>query len=158
MSMQTNAERIAQQVNARRTRLKPARRWKHGCVLGEEMTPEGKVKKVMTEGLDQLGAYWFFPATHGYGRSGVPDIIACIDGHFFGFECKAEGNSPTALQMKELEAIDKAGGYAFVVEGVVRAQHTLARVEQITGRKRVANDGTAGKGRRSKKVSRLRAD
>ena len=38
------------------------------------MTPEGKVKKKVVEQLKQLGCYYFFPATGGYGKSGVPDI------------------------------------------------------------------------------------
>ena len=50
------------------------------------MTPEGKVKQVVGRKLKQLGAYYFFPATGGYGRSGVPDIIGCLDGMFFGIE------------------------------------------------------------------------
>ena len=48
------------------------------------MTPEGKVKQVVGRKLKQLGAYYFFPATGGYGRSGVPDIIGCLDGMVFG--------------------------------------------------------------------------
>jgi Holliday junction resolvase len=56
------------------------------------------------------------PATGGYGKSGVPDIVACIDGKFVCVECKANGNKPTALQKKNLEEIAKSGGYAFVVD------------------------------------------
>ena len=56
------------------------------------------------------------PATHGYGSSGVPDVVACIEGKFVGVECKANGNKPTALQKKNLENIAEAGGYAFVVD------------------------------------------
>ena len=38
------------------------------------MTPEAKVKKKIVEQLKALGCYYFFPATGGYGKSGVPDI------------------------------------------------------------------------------------
>lgn len=79
------------------------------------MTPEGKVKQVVGRKLKQLGAYYFFPATGGYGRSGVPDIIGCLDGMFFGIECKAGKNKPTQLQVKNLRDIKKAGGVAMVV-------------------------------------------
>ena len=37
------------------------------------MTPEAKVKRVITKQLKEMGAYYFYPATGGYGRSGVPD-------------------------------------------------------------------------------------
>ena len=64
------------------------------------MTPEAKVKKKVVEQLKVLGAYYFYPVTGGYGRSGVPDIVGCYKGKFFGFECKSGKNKPTALQHK----------------------------------------------------------
>ena len=51
------------------------------------MTPEAKVKKVVVKHLKSMGAYYFYPVTGGYGGSGVPDIVACYDGKFFGIEC-----------------------------------------------------------------------
>ena len=78
-------------------------------------TPEGKVKDRVVAALKDAGAYYFFPATHGFGRSGVPDIVACINGNFLGIECKAGTNKPTALQVRELERIRLAGGVAVVV-------------------------------------------
>lgn len=79
------------------------------------MTPEGKVKKRVTDVLKFIGAYYFYPVTGGYGRSGVPDIICCLQGRFIGIECKAGDNKATALQLKNIEDIQAAGGYAFIV-------------------------------------------
>jgi Holliday junction resolvase len=79
------------------------------------VTPEAKVKKAVVEQLKALGAYYFYPVTGGYGHSGVPDIVGCYRGYFFAIECKAGKNKPTALQMKNLDAIVKAGGAAWVV-------------------------------------------
>jgi Holliday junction resolvase len=78
-------------------------------------TPETKVKRAVVKILDEHGAYHFFPATHGYGRSGVPDIVACHKGYFIGIECKAGKGVPTALQLRELKLIDEAGGFSMVV-------------------------------------------
>lgn len=77
-------------------------------------TPEGAVKAKIVNVLKDEAVYYFFPATHGYGRSGVPDIIACVNGRFLGIECKAGKNKPTALQVRELESIRRNGGYAVV--------------------------------------------
>lgn len=79
------------------------------------MTPESAVKKKVVDILKAAGAYYFFPATGGFGRSGVPDIIVCFKGRFIGIECKAGDNTPTALQQRELMRIIDAGGSAFVV-------------------------------------------
>ena len=78
-------------------------------------TPEKKVKTKVEAVLKSEDVYYFFPATGGYGRSGVPDIVACVNGVFIGIECKANGGKPTALQVRELERIRAAGGYAIVV-------------------------------------------
>jgi len=78
-------------------------------------TPEKKVKDKVVKILKELGAYYFYPVTGGFGRSGVPDIVCCLAGNFIGIECKANGNKPTALQHKNLGDIQEAGGYAFIV-------------------------------------------
>jgi hypothetical protein len=79
------------------------------------MTPEKKVKVTITKQLDSLGCYYFFPATGGYGSSGVPDIVGCYKGKFFGIECKAGKGKTTALQDMHLSGIAMAGGIAEVV-------------------------------------------
>ena len=79
------------------------------------MTPEKKVKQKVAKLLKEAGAYYFFPATGGYGRSGVPDIVGCLEGNFFGIECNACKNYTTALQELELEKIRKSGGIAIVI-------------------------------------------
>ena len=78
-------------------------------------TPEAKVKQQVVKIPKSMGAYYFFPATHGYGRSGVPDVICCINGRFVAIECKAGKNEPTALQLHEIKLIGISGGVAFVV-------------------------------------------
>ena len=79
------------------------------------MTPEAKVKKEVVAHLKTLGAYYFYPVTGGYGKSGVPDIIGCYKGLFFGIECKAGKNKPTPLQEKNLNDIKLNQGIALVI-------------------------------------------
>jgi len=78
-------------------------------------TPEGKVKAKVKKLLDEMKVYYFCPATGGYGRSGIPDFICCYNGKFLAIECKAGKEMPTALQTRELQRIDAAGGEAVVV-------------------------------------------
>jgi len=79
------------------------------------VTPEGKVKEKVKKVLKELNTYYVMPATGGYGASGAPDFIVCHEGKFYGIECKAKGNVPTALQLKHMSDISVAGGKAFVV-------------------------------------------
>ena len=76
------------------------------------MTPEAKVKKKVAEALKKLGVYYFYPVTGGYGRSGVPDIVGCYNGKFFGIECKAGKGKTTPLQDMNINQIRAAGGIA----------------------------------------------
>ena len=78
-------------------------------------TPEGEIKDQVRKVLDEMGAYYFFPAANGYGRTGIPDVIACVGGHFIGIECKAGSKQPTALQQRELDNIEKAEGTGILI-------------------------------------------
>lgn len=78
-------------------------------------TPEAKVKRKVVAILKEFGAYYFYPVTGGYGSSGVPDIVACHNGRFFGIECKAGKGKPTDLQKRNLDAIYRNGGVSAVI-------------------------------------------
>lgn len=64
---------------------------------------------------------------HGgmYGTAGIPDIIACIDGKFYGFEVKTDIGKPTKLQESTMRKINKAGGTAVVVRSVDEVKSIL---------------------------------
>ena len=79
-------------------------------------TPEKAVKAKVKAVLESEGAYYFMPPANGYGRAGVPDFIICVNGLFFAIETKANGNKPTALQIREIEAIRRNNGVAVVVD------------------------------------------
>lgn len=93
-------------------------------------TPESKVKARVVAVLKARGVYYFFPATYGMGRSGVPDIICCVSGRFLAVECKAGGKKPTALQQLEIAQIQKAGGVALVINETNMAD-LLAALEEL---------------------------
>jgi hypothetical protein len=91
------------------------------------MTPEAKVKAAVVKLLKQYNVYYFSPNTHGYGRSGVPDIICCLNGgKFLAIECKAGKNQPTALQEREIRQIQLRRGLAMVVR-----EDSIPLVEQV---------------------------
>jgi Holliday junction resolvase len=93
-------------------------------------TPESKVKKKVKKILDDLGAYHFSPMMDGYGRSGVPDIIACYKGKFIGIECKSGDNKPTLLQLRNIEDIKRNQGLAIVINED-NIESLLALVKEI---------------------------
>lgn len=96
------------------------------------MTPEAKVKAKVKKVLDENNVYYFLPATGGYGRAGVPDIIACWDGRFIAIETKAGKGKLTALQDRELKRITESGGDTFVIneENLHILQHYFASFDE----------------------------
>lgn len=95
------------------------------------VTPESKVKKRVREVLDKLGIYHFMPPANGFGRAGIPDIIACMDGHFIAIECKAGKGTTTALQDRELDRIHNAGGTTYIAR-----ESNIDELQQILKEKR----------------------
>lgn len=94
-------------------------------------TPEGKVKRRLTEMLKRHKVWYFFPGNNGFGKSGLPDIIAIVRGRFVGIEVKADATKkPTALQWKTGREIKEAGGSWFLVydDDTILAVETYIRV------------------------------
>ena len=83
------------------------------------MTPEGKVKRKVVAVLKKHEVWYFFPANNGFGKSGIPDIIAIVDGHFVGIEVKSATGKPTELQKICGRQIEEAGGTWLVVSNDV---------------------------------------
>jgi Holliday junction resolvase len=79
------------------------------------LTPEGKVKRKVVEVLKKHGVWYFFPANNGFGKSGIPDIIAIVSGEFVGIEVKSAKGRPTELQKICGKQIEEAGGTWMVV-------------------------------------------
>lgn len=79
------------------------------------MTPEAKVKAKIKAVLKEEEIYYAMPIGTGYGNSGVPDFLCCVNGRFLGVEAKANGGKPTELQKKNLKDIELSGGYSVVI-------------------------------------------
>lgn len=78
-------------------------------------TPEAKVKDKIKSILKAHNVYYAMPIGTGYGNSGVPDFLCCVNGRFVSIEAKAGNNKPTALQEKAMREITAAGGIALVI-------------------------------------------
>lgn len=90
------------------------------------LTPEGRVKARLKKHLDAMGIYNFSPVQNGMGRAGIPDVIGCYEGRFVAFECKAGRGKTTALQDRELAAIQTAKGLAFVIN-----EHNVDNIKEL---------------------------
>lgn len=80
------------------------------------MTEEKKVQSKLLHFLNINKPNCYAIKTISTNKNGVPDIIACILGHFVAFECKGLTNKTTKLQEFNLTEIERARGTTFVVD------------------------------------------
>lgn len=79
--------------------------------MGPEKRFETKIKKF----LDSEGAYYVKYFANRNTRSGIPDILACVNGHFVAIEVKADKGTVKPLQEHHCTEIRLAGGFAFIL-------------------------------------------
>lgn len=103
--------------------------------------PEQAIQKAVFAHLKQRGAagvFAFHVPNGGYRRPveaamlkgmgvvpGVPDIIAIHEGRCYGLELKAEGGRASEKQMAAISAMESAGAYTAIAEGLDRALAVL---------------------------------
>lgn len=81
----------------------------------KEKAVENKIKKWLKD-----RNYWFFKV-HGsiFQPSGIPDILACINGKFVAIEVKrSKGGIVSPLQKAQIEKIKENGGIAGVANSM----------------------------------------
>ena len=89
------------------------------------MKGEAKLKQEVKDLLNAKGAYWFMPVQMGYGVSGTPDFLCCIDGKFVGIETKAPGKRASKFQEFRIRQIIDAGGVAFWTNSIAYTKQML---------------------------------
>jgi hypothetical protein len=75
-------------------------------------SPEGHEKQAIKKYLDSIGCWYFSPFMAGYGKVGIPDLVACVNGRFVCCEVKREGKLPTPMQYQVLNEVSASGGIA----------------------------------------------
>lgn len=81
----------------------------------KESDLQNKVIKVLKQIFKE--DIWFSKISDRYNK-GIPDIIGCIDGMFFGLELKRDKGRPSKLQEYNIDKIIKAGGKVCIVRTV----------------------------------------
>lgn len=80
--------------------------------MAAEKQFENKIKIFLTTRGAWFIKYW---AGAQFTKSGVPDILACVNGYFVGIEVKGPNGRPSELQLHNVRAIRNAGGFAFIL-------------------------------------------
>ena len=96
---------------------------------------ETQFKHKVENWLDDTNA-WFIKYWAGakFTKEGIPDILACIDGTFYGIELKTTDGRPTLLQLINLKKIREAGGIGILLypEEFIHFQDYVETPSQIS--------------------------
>jgi hypothetical protein len=77
---------------------------------------EKQLQKKVIKYLNSLPHTWFFKVWGGgFQRSGIPDLICCINGTFVAIELKGTSGKPTKLQELNINSINAAGGIGLIL-------------------------------------------
>jgi len=87
-----------------------------------------KLQSKILKYLKEIGAYSVKVVRAN--KDGVPDIVACFEGKFYGFEIKSGRDKLRALQDYNIKEIRKAGGKAWVIYDIEDFMNAM-REEQI---------------------------
>lgn len=79
-------------------------------------TPEGQFQEQVIKYLKSLDKCWYCKVWGGgYQKSGIPDILACINDKFVAIELKAPKGVATELQKRNIRLINECGGYGVIL-------------------------------------------
>jgi hypothetical protein len=80
------------------------------------MKNEADVKKIVKDVLKDADlCWWFMPPANGYGRSGIPDFVGCVNGCMFAVETKYGKGTTTANQEREISTLIRCGAKVWIV-------------------------------------------
>lgn len=80
-------------------------------IIAAEKNFETKVKNY----IENIGGWQVKFFANRMTKTGIPDLLACINGHFVAIEVKAQNGKPSELQLYQCEKIRKSGGFAFIL-------------------------------------------
>lgn len=80
---------------------------------------EKKIETEIKEYISSRGGLCY--KIHGgdlYQETGIPDLLCCWGGLFFGIEVKDPGGKPSAIQLAQGARIKKAGGHFIIAKSL----------------------------------------
>lgn len=84
------------------------KKWLHNQGIYATGTPEDK--------MIESPVGWFFKVWGGgYQKSGIPDLLICVNGIFIGCELKAVNGTPSELQEKNIKMINQGNGIGIIL-------------------------------------------
>ena len=133
--MRLNQKAFKDGVDAALT-LSPLRWWVGGlCMVKEETRLQQRIRKTLDR---EVGGWWVKIWGGPFQASGLPDIIGCVEGYFFGFEVKVpEKGKASPIQLKVLHDIKTKGGACAAIvtsadEAVELVRLTLRRAGRLS--------------------------
>lgn len=79
--------------------------------MAQEKNFENKIKNY----LKAHDCWYVKYFANSFTKSGIPDLISCVNGYFVAIEVKAENGKPSELQLWNRDQIRKSGGISIIL-------------------------------------------
>ena len=79
------------------------------------MAAEKQFENKITKYLESKGCWYVKYFANSFTKSGIPDILACVNGYFVAIEVKASNGKPSELQYFHRDKIRAAGGISIIL-------------------------------------------
>lgn len=79
--------------------------------MAQEKQFENKIKSFLKDNNCWVVKYF----SNSYTKRGIPDLLACVNGHFVAIEVKASNGKPSELQIYNINKIKESGGIALIL-------------------------------------------
>ena len=79
------------------------------------MTPEKRFENKVKEYLKENNCWNVKYFANRNTKSGIPDVLTCVNGYFVAIETKAQNGKPTELQLYNRRLIRQSGGICIVL-------------------------------------------
>ena len=79
------------------------------------MAAEKNFEKRLKNYIEKNNGWYVKFFANAYTKSGIPDLLCCINGRFLGIEVKQESGKPSQLQEFHLQEINKINGVGILV-------------------------------------------
>ena len=80
-------------------------------IIAQEKAFENRIKKF----IESKGGWYVKFFANSFTKSGIPDLLCCVNGYFVAIEVKAKNGKPSELQIYNKEKIRSAGGICIIL-------------------------------------------
>lgn len=92
-------------------------------------TKESKLEEEIEKFMNKRGIWQLARYQAQSNQNGLPDRLYLYKGYLLGLELKTDEGTPTKLQLRKIDEINKNGGIALIVRDIETVEHLIGCID-----------------------------